>query len=745
MKPRRLARDHAPSRRSGPGPGPSAEPARCPPSEPTVSIWRQVSSRGRLLLVAGLGVSLALLAGHAVIYWFLTDDSYISFRYARNLAHGFGLVFNPGHEPVEGYSNFLYVLVLAAFDAMHIIPERMAHVLSGAATIALWGSVAWFGLRRAVADVTHAWVGLLPVFLLAATRSVAVWSSSGLETRWFEALLVGGALRWIVELEASLAGRRSRPIAAWLFALATLTRPDGLLLSACAFGAGFLVLLRARRLNVARFAVMLVPFTVIVGGHFLWRHAYYGYWLPNTYYAKVGGRTWWSSGREYLEAFSLEYGVLLWLPLLAFGVRYHVRRGTGYQPFVFAALVLVHALYITAIGGEHFEYRPYDLYFPFAYRQLADGVRGLLAGRRVAFPVVAAYLALVGIGIWELPWQSHRQFPTARYLPGFPGCQMDQVEAHRFLDPRSSWVYRWPLLRSVALAHRQAIRQISGHFAGLRQEEHRMFLATVVRDGKVLRQAVERGLLPADTYVAMACVGAIPYYSDLRTLDTLGLTDAEVAHSAPVAQRAMAHDKEATLEYGGARGVDLWAVEGVHPVAHVTSTIMLSAVRTAVTEGDRFLPYYAASIGDGNYLIAYLLQGVAQARARFPRLRWRTMGEPAFVNQFLAEGIQAYRDKLARERNNHQARLEMAYLLLIDKQFTAAEAEYERLSQPMAGNPDLWENWATCREKLGDLSGAEQALDRARTLAADLGDRVRVDRFDVERQRLETMTRRPPG
>lgn len=45
--------------------------------------------------------------------WFLTDDAFISFRYARNLVEGHGLVYDLG-EYVEGYSNFLWVLELAA-------------------------------------------------------------------------------------------------------------------------------------------------------------------------------------------------------------------------------------------------------------------------------------------------------------------------------------------------------------------------------------------------------------------------------------------------------------------------------------------------------------------------------------------------------------------------------------------------------------------------------------------------------
>ena len=54
-----------------------------------------------------------LLAWHADLAWFLTDDAFISFRYARNLLDGHGLVFNPG-EYVEGYSNFLWILELTA-------------------------------------------------------------------------------------------------------------------------------------------------------------------------------------------------------------------------------------------------------------------------------------------------------------------------------------------------------------------------------------------------------------------------------------------------------------------------------------------------------------------------------------------------------------------------------------------------------------------------------------------------------
>ncbi|MHC4066890.1 MAG: hypothetical protein ACYSUI_20630, partial [Planctomycetota bacterium] len=82
-------------------------------------------------------MTLALLLLHAAAYTFLTDDAFISFRYARNLSEGLGLVFNPGFERVEGYSNFLWVVLLAGVNALGLAPESAAHALTGGATVAL--------------------------------------------------------------------------------------------------------------------------------------------------------------------------------------------------------------------------------------------------------------------------------------------------------------------------------------------------------------------------------------------------------------------------------------------------------------------------------------------------------------------------------------------------------------------------------------------------------------------------------
>ncbi len=75
------------------------------------------------LLAAVTVVCLAWLAqtsftveGHR--YFVLADDAMISMRYAYFLAHGQGLVWNPGQR-VEGFTNFGWTLVMAA---VHLLP-----------------------------------------------------------------------------------------------------------------------------------------------------------------------------------------------------------------------------------------------------------------------------------------------------------------------------------------------------------------------------------------------------------------------------------------------------------------------------------------------------------------------------------------------------------------------------------------------------------------------------------------------
>jgi arabinofuranosyltransferase len=657
-----------------------------------------------------------LLLAHAWFYRFQCDDAFISFRYARNLSQGHGLVFNPGAERVEGYTNFLWVLVLAAFDRLGVAPEHAANPLSLLATVALWAVVVRFAWRS---RPESRWVVVVPALLLATTRSVAVWSTSGLETRWFELFMLAGVLRLVVEVQCLLErGSPPRALAGWLLALATLTRPDGLLVSGSVLGTAALLLASRRRLEVRWVASSVLPYIMLVGGHYLFRRFYYGEWLPNTYYAKVDGRQWWAAGRAYLGAFALEYSVYLWLPLFAAAVLRHVRRGTAHVPLLFAAAVLPHALYVAAVGGDHFEFRPLDVYFPLAFLLIGDGV-AMLASNCATTWAGGVWLAMVLVGLWELPWQSHRQFPD-HYISGFPGLELkDKPAASAYLDPGRDMIYRQPGLREIAGTHQRLVQYLTSHFVAIRQEEHRMFLGTAVAQANRLRGLRDRGFLPRDVHIAIDCVGAIPYYLDVFTLDRLGLTDARVAHSPFAYEGLMAHGKLATSEYARERRVDLWAADNVHLVVPITSKRLLMAMRDP-TPPDQ--PIYAADTGEGEYLFCLLPLGIEQASQRMPQARFRDVRDQEFIREYVERATVAYQDLIRHDRENTDHWRRLAFLILVQGRVAEALALYERLSEALPRSGEVWENLSLCQELLGDRAAATASLDRALTIARSAGD-----------------------
>src|SRR4030095_498825 len=97
--------------------------------------------------------------------------------------------------------------------------------------------------------------------------------------------------------------------------------------------------------------------------------------------------------------------------------------------------------------------------------------------------VAATLLALVAAGQMILPWETHRQFPQ-HYLSGFPGEERAETERKDFLDPERGVLTRLPGLAAATRAYQMLLRRMTGHFVGLRQEEHALFLASVVPEGR---------------------------------------------------------------------------------------------------------------------------------------------------------------------------------------------------------------------------------------------------------------------
>ncbi len=136
----------------------------------------------RIFVVALLCASALALVAHSLVWNFVTDDAFISFVNARNLADAGQLVFNLG-ERVEGYTNFLWTVLLAGFMKVGLLPELMSRLLG---TVFAIGSffVSARLVRKLRGGDASAWDAVPAIFLCAST-GYACWASGGLETQMF--------------------------------------------------------------------------------------------------------------------------------------------------------------------------------------------------------------------------------------------------------------------------------------------------------------------------------------------------------------------------------------------------------------------------------------------------------------------------------------------------------------------------------------------------------------------------------
>ena len=509
-------------------------------------------ARRPALLAAAAAPWLVVLAWLASAAWFLCDDAFISFRYARNLVEGQGLVFNAG-ERVEGYTNFLWVLELAAlWKVFGLRPESVAPWLSVVCTIATLAAVVWWaarlpGLRRRGLVI---WMAL---GLLCTSATFAVWTSGGgLETRQFT-LFVVVAVACLTVHSGSRLGLLGASLS---LAAAAYTRPEGLLIAACCFGwfaAQRVVAAKRLRLDVRELSWLVLPFVALVGAHFLFRYGYYGEWLPNTYYAKHV-RPWYESGFNYLWAAALETGLYLLMPLAVLAVRRAWRERGDLRLVLPLACIVPHMAYVFRIGGDYFEYRPLDFYWPLLAVPAASGIvhLGSAASALLRRPRSTRFRFLaVGPGACAVVLF----VPTVFYAGALQGeilLRSAAVEGHRerfhleVEEESAGWLFAAPGMRALVPVSNDLRRRMARQLVGLRFVGHRE-AARLKLEEWADYERMERGVLPEDALTATGALGIQSYFlADLRVVDGHGLVDPVVART-PVtwanSERLMAHDR----------------------------------------------------------------------------------------------------------------------------------------------------------------------------------------------------------
>lgn len=470
-----------------------------------------MSSRNAVAALLGAGLVALAWAGR-----FVQDDAFISFRYARNLVDGLGLVWNPG-ERVEGYTNFLWTLLVAGGMVLGAEPvaftQAVGLTLHACSLAITWRIAGAIGLGYAGSMVSLLVVGTNFTFLSYAT--------GGLETPLVTALFLSALL---VSARAMTGGaRRGRALLGLsaLSAAGVLTRLDTAVLLAGPALAAFVGSGKApgspdlpdRRPTARRLAREWASLTalpaVLLGAWFLWKHSYYGDLLPRSFYLKALNAGTIENGLRYFYEFIVSYSLapFFFFSLFLFGAIF--RRRNRVQ-LMLAATVTLWLGYVLKVGGDFMEFR---FLAPVVPPMLLLLVWLILESTRRAWVIAACVVLLVGGSVHHAATFSYDRDA------GIEPVRM--LEAHLY-SPGENWV------------------GIGG--------------------------ALARAFDPADgVVIATTAAGAIPYYSGLRSVDMLGLNEPEEVNVAGEAVEPVGvtvgdvpgHRKVLTGEYLNRRGVHL--------------------------------------------------------------------------------------------------------------------------------------------------------------------------------------------
>ena len=431
-----------------------------------------------LVVAAGVYASIALLTYTSIDgihYYSLNDDPMISMRYARNLAEGHGLRWNIGELPVEGYTNLLWTLLMAAVHMLPIHESKISLVIIGLSSLLLLvNAVICCQLVRRL-EVSSAAV-IFTAILAAFYWPLVMWASDGFEVGLIACLMSAGILATFGDLNSSA---RDIFVLTLVLVALVLARPDCILPVLVLIGA---LGVRARQGKVSWWCVSLacsvVLFTEI--SVTAWRWYYYGEFLPNTYYLK------------------------------AIGVPLSDRLPKG--------LLALWGMLRSALWGILL------LAIPGSILMLRAGHRTLVATVWTLFGFACLYTVYLGGDTWERTGITNR-FIAQAVSPLFVcvAIFIDSVRKPRVLGGAA--------LLLVALISTHSLNAIFNRVRSVAAMVH-----SSVKDGAPLR--LKQGLwLRANARsgdaVGAVWAGAIPYFSRLPSYDLLGKSDPLIARLKP--------------------------------------------------------------------------------------------------------------------------------------------------------------------------------------------------------------------
>lgn len=452
----------------------------------------------------------AIFAIHSFYFksW-IVDDAGISFAYARNLSELHGLVSQPGVAPVEGYSNFTWILLMVPFFLAGLFDPVITPKILSLALVLLSFICLHLTFRNLTNQFNLITAGVL--LLLAVNTSFVVWTTSGLENPLL-VLLLTLFLYLAIRFNADDTRRRYLIILGALAAMIAMTRPDGVAYS-LTLPAYWLFGLFIWRWPLGKTLkdglVYSASFAALFCSFLLFRWQYFGAIFPNTYYAKGG--TFFSEGSSaplanqlLKKTWDLFYGILpvggVMLMAVLVGITVYLIKKKHFKEnhlVMFLLLLISTGVFVILPADWMGEFRFATAFFLFYYSYVfiigEVFIKTIVSNRSTGTVLTGNRLTLMitlGIAGFVVFWSTFHFIPRTRDFAARPTISFNDVsDKYAFLFNRYA---------------------------------ERLDL----QNGSII--------LPD--------LGGMLYYSDLRVYDLAGLCDRTIA-------KTFNHDQEAFYDY----------------------------------------------------------------------------------------------------------------------------------------------------------------------------------------------------
>ena len=423
-------------------------------------------------------------------YFCLFDDAMISMRYAWNFSHGLGLVWNPG-EFVEGYTNLLMTLLMSlptlVFDKVNaVLAVQVLGII-----LMLINAYLVMSVAQHLSSGQERYRPLFRVLAFLCALSyypLLYWSLMGMETGLVAVLLslsILSALRYAKDHKPAQGILLSISLG-----LAFLTRPDALVFAVPVFVYAFYAARNSNRTPSMYFLLAMVGlYVAFIVGQELFRWAYYGEWLPNTYTLKVSGVPFFVrivNGIKFVGLFLREVYVLLIVVFI--GIVFAFRSDKLFLASIFVVLVCYQAW----IGGDAWNY----------WRFLSPAVPILVV--LATYDILMAMEYVSNAAVFRRYFFLRNPIIQQRHVPGMLTC---------LLLLAVLWSINSRFLPEIAM------RQVPDE-VHLNNERVRIALA------------IERFTTP-DATVGVTAAGTVPYYTGRPAIDFLGKADPRIARLPP--------------------------------------------------------------------------------------------------------------------------------------------------------------------------------------------------------------------